>query len=125
MRCILVISLMALVPHLAAASDRADAPGGHLPAKWAWDAYHSHDELVAFIDGVDGGTGGGLALCYNEMNFEGMGEAESLRNFTTVSSLFYPDLEDHYEAVFDRWVEEKQEPCDDEGDGHEDEEEEE
>ena len=85
----------------------------------------THDELVAFIDGVDGGTGGGLALCYNEMNFECVGDADSLRNFTTVSSLFYPDLEDHYEAVFDRWVEEKQEPCDDEGDGHEDEEEEE
>lgn len=72
----------------------------------------THNELVALIDGVDGGNGGGLALCYNEMNFEGMGDAESLRNFTKVSSLFYPDLEDHYETVFDRWVEEKQEPCD-------------
>jgi hypothetical protein len=68
----------------------------------------THDELVALIDGADGNAGGGLALCYNEMNFEGMGDAESLRHFTTVSSLFYPDLEDHYEAVFDRWVEGKQ-----------------
>jgi hypothetical protein len=76
----------------------------------------THDELVALIDGVDGGKGCGLALCYNEMNFEGMGDAGSLRNFTTVSSLFYPDLEDHYEAVFDRWVEKKRELCHDEQD---------
>ena len=79
----------------------------------------THDEMVALIDGVDGGNGGGLALCYNEMNYECSSDADSLRNFTTVSSMFYPDLEDHYEAVFDRWVEEKQELC------HEDEEEEE
>ena len=46
------------------------------------------------------------------MNFEGMGNAESLHHFTTVSSLFYPDLYGRYEAVFDRWVEGKQEPCD-------------
>jgi hypothetical protein len=76
----------------------------------------THDEMVALIDGVDGGNGGGLALCYNEMNFECVGDADSLRNFTTVSSTFYPDLEDHYEALFDRWVEEKQELCHDEED---------
>lgn len=69
----------------------------------------TQNELIGLIDGVDGGEGGGLALCYNEMNFEGLGDAESLRHFTTVTSLFYPDLEDHYETVFDRWVEEKQE----------------
>ncbi len=82
----------------------------------------THDELVAHIDGVDGGNGGGLALCYNEMNFDSMGDAESLRNFTTVSSLFYPDLEDHYEAVFDQWVEDKQGPGDEEDDEDDEEE---
>jgi hypothetical protein len=79
----------------------------------------SHDELVALIDGANGAVGVGLALCFNEMNFEGMGDAESLRNFTTVSSLFYPDLEDHYEAVFDRWVEEKREACDEQEENEE------
>jgi hypothetical protein len=79
----------------------------------------THDELVALIDVADGIAGVGLALCFNEMNFEGMGDAQSLRHFTTVSSLFYPDLEDHYEAVFDRWVEEKQEPCDEDEDEEE------
>ena len=68
----------------------------------------SHDELVALLDGVDEEQGGGLALCYNEMNFEGTGDPESLRHFTTVSSLFYPELHSHYEAVFDQWVEEKE-----------------
>lgn len=82
----------------------------------------THDELVALLDNADGIAGVGLALCYNEMNFEGMGDAESLRHFTTVSSLFYPDLEDHYETVFDRWVEEKQASCDsDEEENEEDE----
>lgn len=68
----------------------------------------THDELVALIDVADGIAGVGLALCYNEMNFEGIGDAQSLRHFTTVSSLFYPDLHAHYEAVFDKWVEEKE-----------------
>lgn len=82
----------------------------------------THDELVTLIDNADEGMGGGLALCYNEMNLEGMGDAESLRHFTTVSSLFYPDLYGHYEAVFDRWVEEKQGTRDsDEEDNDEDE----
>jgi hypothetical protein len=67
----------------------------------------THDELVALIDNADGFAGVGLAICYNEMNFEGTGDAEHLRHFTTVRSLFYPDLYGHYEAVFDRWVEGK------------------
>ena len=50
----------------------------------------SHDELIALLDGVDDGRDGGLALCYNEMNFSAMGDAEFLRHFTSVSSLFYP-----------------------------------
>jgi hypothetical protein len=67
----------------------------------------THDELTALIDGVDAGDEGGLALRYNEMNCGDDGDAESLRHFTTVSSLFYPDLENHYESEFDRWMEEK------------------
>jgi hypothetical protein len=77
----------------------------------------SHAELVALIDGVDGGNDGGLALCCNEMNFDSMGNAESLRHFTSVSSEFYPSLHGHYEAVFDQWVAEKSESCNKEEDG--------
>jgi hypothetical protein len=71
----------------------------------------SHDELVALVDGVNDGRNGGLALCYNEMNFSVMGEAESLRHFTTVSSQFYPGLYGHYEVVFDQWVTKNTKPC--------------
>ena len=81
----------------------------------------THDELVALIDSVDGGYDGGLALRYNELNHTGLGDAEHLRHFTTVSSLFYPDLERHYEAVFDRWVREKLESNEDDEEPEEEE----
>jgi hypothetical protein len=82
----------------------------------------TQDELVALIDGAsDGGLDLGLALCYNEMNFDGEGDAESLRYFTSVHSLFYPQLHSHYESVFDRWVEEKKGTRGAEGEQEEDE----
>lgn len=66
----------------------------------------THDELIRMIDTVNDGEGGGLGLCYNQMNFECLGEAESLRNFTTIHSLFYPNLFNHYDAIHECWVEE-------------------
>ena len=45
----------------------------------------------------------GLALGYNELNAE-FSAREELRNFTTITSDFYPQLYDHYERVFDDWV---------------------
>ena len=66
----------------------------------------THDELTALIESTSFGEGSDLALGYNQMNFEGCGDAESLRHFTTISSSFYPGLHDHYEAVFEQWVEE-------------------
>lgn len=76
----------------------------------------THAELVALIDGVDGGMHGGLALCYNETNYSVREDADRLRHFTTVNSLFYPDLYDHYEAVFERWADEKRKACEEEED---------
>jgi len=64
----------------------------------------SHEEMIQFIDGTSSDDFHGLALGYNQMNFECGCDAESLRNFTTVSSTFYPDLHDHYETAFAQWV---------------------
>jgi hypothetical protein len=50
-----------------------------------------------------GWPGGGLALGYNLLNAE-YTDFEDLRNFTHISSPFYPQLEVHFEAVFDDWV---------------------
>jgi hypothetical protein len=49
---------------------------------------------------------GGLSLGYNNMNSES-GEYERLRHFTRITSEFYPTLEQHYENVFDEWIEER------------------
>ena len=64
-------------------------------------------ELVRLIDDTEHpDIGVGLGLCYNEMNAEGLGERESLRHFSRVSSDFYPQLGEHYENVYEDWVEE-------------------
>ena len=47
---------------------------------------------------------GGLAHCFNLMNYNGTGEAERLRHFTTVSSMFYPELYEHYDEEHEEWV---------------------
>jgi len=48
---------------------------------------------------------GGLALGYNNMNAENT-DFEKLRNFTRITSSFYPQLEEHFELVFEEWVNE-------------------
>ena len=48
----------------------------------------------------------GLAHCFNLMNCNGTGEAERLRHFTTVSSIFYPELLSHYDKGHEEWVRE-------------------
>ena len=46
----------------------------------------------------------GFPLVYNEFNLvEGGSDLETLRDFTKVSSDFYPDLECHYSHVIDEW----------------------
>jgi hypothetical protein len=46
---------------------------------------------------------GGISLGYNNLNAEGV-ERSGLRNFTCIHSLFYLELNLHYEQVFDDWV---------------------
>jgi hypothetical protein len=63
-------------------------------------------ELIRqFDEGDIEGSGyfGGLSLGYNESNAE-WSDRESLRHFTTISSDFYPQLEEHYEQVFEEWA---------------------
>jgi hypothetical protein len=66
----------------------------------------SLQELVEFIDGSrhPGVFDEGLALCFNFMNSGGI-RRKRVRYFTQVGSDIYPQLEEHYERVFDAWVE--------------------
>ena len=64
-------------------------------------------ELITFINGSRAADlEGSLALCYNNMNAPERDDREAMRHFTTVKSDIYPQLEEHYEHVFDDWVEE-------------------
>ena len=75
----------------------------------------SQGELIALLDDTTEGGEGGLAHCYNILNNNSLGDPESLRNFTTVSSTIYPDLFEHYDAEHEKWCEESR-PQDDEED---------
>lgn len=45
-----------------------------------------------------------LIIGFNKMNNEFADDAASLRNFTRIGSVFYPELHAHCERVFDDWV---------------------
>jgi hypothetical protein len=61
--------------------------------------------LVRFLDCCWQADGpGGIILGYNEMNLDGGTDRERYRHFTRVCSEFYPQLEAHYEHVFEDWV---------------------
>jgi hypothetical protein len=61
-------------------------------------------QLIEFIDGSQQPEfEPGLALCYTIMNAEEISR-EPLRHFTTVSSGFYHQLNNHYEKVIEEWV---------------------
>ena len=64
----------------------------------------SSGELITLIDTANCGLEGGLAHCFNQMNYNETGEAELLRDFTTISSTFYPDLFPHYDAEHEEWL---------------------
>jgi hypothetical protein len=55
------------------------------------------------LEGLD--YRGGLALGYNNMNAESC-DFESLRHFTRITSPVYPQLEQHFEYIFEEWVSE-------------------
>ena len=62
-------------------------------------------ELIALIDTSDCGLEVGLAHCFNALNYSETRGAKHLRHFTTVSSVFYPDLFKHYDEEHEEWVE--------------------
>ena len=66
-------------------------------------------ELIGLIDG--GSEEASLGLYYTQMNYEG-GERsiewlDQMRHFTRVESVFYPQLNLHYEQLLDLWYEEE------------------
>jgi len=61
-------------------------------------------EMIYFLDQTSlDGLPSGISLGYNQMNAEYSSRVE-LRHFTSITSQFYPDLERHYEKVFENWV---------------------
>ena len=66
-------------------------------------------ELIGLIDG--GSEEGSLGLYYTQMNYEGgersIGWLDQMRHFTRVESVFYPQLNLHYEKLLDLWYEEE------------------
>lgn len=80
-----------------------------LAQKWSTKPL-SFRELIKFIDGTNVGTdgGSGLALSALEMNLEYDSDPESLRDFVSVQSNFYPELSSYYalatSACVDRFL---------------------
>ena len=64
------------------------------------------EQLVKFIDGSNHpDLPAGLALCYNSMNADGgVTGRHELQDFTTIRSDIYPQLEEHYDHVFEEWA---------------------
>ena len=66
--------------------------------------------LEAVIGLIDGGTEeGSLGVLYTQTNYRGRSieELNEIRPFTRVESVFYPQLNLHYETLLDLWYEEE------------------
>jgi hypothetical protein len=63
-------------------------------------------QLIRFIDGsCHPDLSEGLALGYNTMNADGgVTGRDELQDFTAVRSDVYPQLEEHYDHVFEEWA---------------------
>jgi hypothetical protein len=64
-------------------------------------------ELVGLIDGAT--EEGSLAICYTVGNYSGdsLEDLDAIKSFTRVESLFYAQLNLHYEKVLGLWYEEE------------------
>ena len=80
----------------------------HLPQQTSRRPFALH-ELIRFLDSVDhpGADAGwnrfGFVLFYNQCNLDCGTDLETLQDFTSVSSDFYPELGSHYGQVFEEW----------------------
>ena len=64
-------------------------------------------QLVHLIDGIrHSGLTRPFSLAYNELNAEFAEDRSELRHFTRIGSDCYPELEAHFEKVFEAWVQE-------------------
>jgi hypothetical protein len=72
----------------------------------------SLSELIRFLDSVEQIGNGepswsqfGFVLSWNQCNLECGADLETLRDFTRVSSDYYPDLASHYAQAIEEWYE--------------------
>jgi hypothetical protein len=67
----------------------------------------SLDQLIGLIDKAGGNKS--LALRYTIMNYSGrsLEDLDRIRSFSRVESVFYPQLNLHYEKLIDLWYEEE------------------
>ncbi len=96
-------------------------PGGKISLRWV-DEYEtefdmpaelieqpmSFGDLLNFIQDCGIDEMGKFPLVYNEMNYQGGSDVEDLRDFTSVSSDFYPELHPWAEGLFREWAYEKE-----------------
>ena len=63
-------------------------------------------KLIEFLDNSSEVKGypGSLTLAYNNSNADGVLSRERLRDFTTVCSEIYSQLEEHYDRVYADWI---------------------
>jgi hypothetical protein len=69
-------------------------------------------ELIRFLDSVEQAdvtepnwNRFGFILCWNQSSLECSSDLETLRDFTRVSSDYYPDLASHYNEAIEEWYE--------------------
>jgi hypothetical protein len=69
-------------------------------------------ELIRFLDSVEqtdvtepSWNRFGFILCWNQSSLECGSDLETLRDFTRVSSDYYPDLASHYNEAIEEWYE--------------------
>jgi len=90
--------------------DEYETENGIRPARTARPL--TLDQLITLLDGVDIDVtepewlrhGWVLSLSESNRTLDN-GDPEPYRDFTRVSSEFYPELSKHYERLFDRWTE--------------------
>lgn len=104
-------------------------PGGKIALRWvdeydtefiqpvqAIDQPFSFGELIDFItkSGPAKSSWGLFPLIYNVLNNEDLYDAESLREFTTFDSDYYPDLISWCATEVDKWIQRETPPPEDE-----------
>jgi len=79
-----------------------------LPQKTSRQSF-SLRELIRFLDSVEHPEADpewkrfGFVLSFNQTSFECSGDLETLEDFTSVESDFYPELGQHYARVINEW----------------------